>query len=131
MELGDWVGADIELAIHARLADELRDPLHLWYVPLYQAQPRDARRAAWPTPSGSPARRSRPAAASQAQNAAQLYAVQLFALRMMQGRLSEVEQSLEEFAPPLPGGAGVARGGGVRAARSSGAPSTRGARSRR
>ncbi len=37
MELGDWVGADIELAIHARLADELRDPLHLWYVPLYQA----------------------------------------------------------------------------------------------
>ena len=30
MELGDWVGAEIELAVHARLAEELRDPLHLW-----------------------------------------------------------------------------------------------------
>ena len=101
MELGDWVGADIELAIHARLADELRDPLHLWYVPLYQANRAmlegrvdDAERLAgeaFATGRGV-----------QSQNAAQLYAVQLFALRMMQGRLSEVEQSLEEFARRYP-----------------------------
>ena len=38
----------------------------------------------------------------QSQNAAQLYAVQLFALRAHQGRLAEVEQSLEEFARRYP-----------------------------
>ena len=102
MELGDWVGAEIELAVHARLADELRDPLHLWYVPLFAAtrallqgrlrRGRALRRA----------RRSRSAAASQAQNAAQLYAVQLFALRTEQGRLTEVESSLEEFGRRYP-----------------------------
>jgi hypothetical protein len=38
----------------------------------------------------------------QAQNAAQLYAVQLFVLRTEQDRLSEVEQSLDEFARRYP-----------------------------
>jgi tetratricopeptide (TPR) repeat protein len=101
MELGDWVGADIELAVHARLADELRDPLHLWYVPLYQAN-----RAMLEGRMADAERLSAEAFATgrgvQAQNAAQLYAVQLFALRMMQGRLGEVEQSLEEFARRYP-----------------------------
>lgn len=101
MEIGDWVGADIELAIHARLADELRDPLHLWYVPLYQAN-----RAMLEGRMADAERLSSEAFATgrdvQAQNAAQLYAVQLFALRMMQGRLSEVHQSLEEFARRYP-----------------------------
>ena len=101
MEIGDWVGADIELAIHARLADELRDPLHLWYVPLYQAN-----RAMLEGRMGDAERLAGEAFATgrsvQSQNAAQLYAVQLFALRMMQGRLSEVEQSLEEFARRYP-----------------------------
>jgi tetratricopeptide (TPR) repeat protein len=101
MELGDWVGADIELAVHARLADELRDPLHLWMVPLYQAN-----RAMLEGRTVDAERLAAEAFATgrgvQAQNAAQLYAVQLFALRMMQGRLSEVEQSLEEFARRYP-----------------------------
>jgi len=101
MELGDWVGADIELAIHARLADELRDPLHLWEVPLYQAT-----RAMLEGRMGDAERLAGEAfaigRAVQAQNAAQLYAVQLFGLRWMQGRLSEVEQSLEEFARRYP-----------------------------
>ena len=101
MEIGDWVGADIELAIHARLADELRDPLHLWYVPLYQAN-----RAMLEGRLADAERLAGEAFATgrgvQSQNAAQLYAVQLFALRMMQGRLSEVEQSLEEFARRYP-----------------------------
>jgi tetratricopeptide (TPR) repeat protein len=101
MELGDWVGADMGLAIHARLAAELRDPLNLWYVPLYRANRamldgrlRDAERyagEAFATGRGV-----------QAQNAAQLYAVQLFALRVEQGRLGEVEQGLEEFARRYP-----------------------------
>ncbi len=101
MELGEWVGADIELAVYARLADELRDPLHLWQVPLYQASRAmldgrllDAERhaaAAFAIGRGA-----------QSHNAAQLYAVQLFALRTEQGRLNEVDQSLEEFARRYP-----------------------------
>ena len=101
MELGDWVGAEIELAVHARLADELRDPLHLWYVPLFaatrallQGHLLDAERFA--SEAFAIGR------GSQAQNAAQLYAVQLFALRTEQGRLTEVEQSLEEFGRRYP-----------------------------
>ena len=101
MELGDWVGADIELAVHARLAEELRDPLHLWYVPLFSAtrallegRLADAERFA-----GEAFAVGR---GTQAQNAAQLYGVQLFALRAEQGRLAEVEQSLEEFGRRYP-----------------------------
>ncbi|HEV2058462.1 MAG TPA: AAA family ATPase, partial [Solirubrobacteraceae bacterium] len=101
MELGDWIGAEIELAVHAQLADELRDPLHLWYVPLFaatrallQGRLDDAERYA----SEAFAIGCR----SQAQNAAQLYAVQLFALRTEQGRLTEVGASLEQFARRYP-----------------------------
>jgi tetratricopeptide (TPR) repeat protein len=101
MELGDWVGADIELAVHARLADELRDPLHLWYVPLFQAarallEGRLVEAERFAGEAFATGRRT------QAQNAAQLYAVQLFALRAEQGRLSEVEPSLEEFGRRYP-----------------------------
>jgi hypothetical protein len=101
MELGDWVGADMELAVHARLAEELRDPLHRWYVPLFQASRallegrlRDTERLAGE--AFTIGRDTHP------QNAAQLYAVQLFALRAEQGRLHEVEQSLAEFGRRYP-----------------------------
>ena len=101
MELGDWVGADIELALHARLAEELRDPLHLWYVPLFKAtramlDGRLAEAERFAAEAFAVGRRT------QAQNAAQLYATQLFALRVEQGRLAEVEQSLEEFGRRYP-----------------------------
>ncbi|MDP2710924.1 MAG: AAA family ATPase [Solirubrobacteraceae bacterium] len=101
MELADWVGAEIELAVHARLADELRDPLHLWYVPLFEASRallqgrlRDAERfadQAFTVGRGV-----------QAQNAEQLHVVQRFALRAEQGRLAEIEGVLEEFARRYP-----------------------------
>ena len=101
MELADWVSADMELAVHARLARELRDPLHLWYIPLFQASRallegrlRDAERFAHE--AFEVGRRT------QAQNAAQLYAVQLLGLRTEQGRLEEVEQSLAEFGRRYP-----------------------------
>ena len=101
MELGDWVSVDIELAIHARLADQLRDLLHLWYLPLFEANRAmlegrllDAERLA-----GQALATGR---GVQPQNAAQLYAVQLLVLRAQQGRLGEVTQSLEEFARRYP-----------------------------
>lgn len=101
MELGDWVDVDIELALHARLAEELRDPLHLWYVPLFKATRAllEGRLAEAERLAGEAFAVGR---RTQAQNAAQLYATQLLALRAEQGRLSEVEQSLEEFGRRYP-----------------------------
>ena len=101
MELGDWVGAEIELAIHARLSDELRDPLHLWYVPLFAAA-RALLQGRLHEAEHFAAEAFAVGRGPQAQNAAQLYAVQLFALRAEQGRLHEVEQSLEEFGRRYP-----------------------------
>ena len=101
MELGDWVGADIELAVHARLAGELRDPLHLWYVPLFRGA-----RALLAGRLADAERFAEEACAigrvTQAQNAAQLHAVQLFALRAEQGRLGEIEHSLEQLGRRYP-----------------------------
>jgi tetratricopeptide (TPR) repeat protein len=101
MELGDWVSADMELALHARLAAEHRDPLHLWYVPLFQASRAllegrlaDAERLAIEA--------FEIGRGTQPQNAAQLYAVQLLGLRAEQGRLGEVDQSLAEFSRRYP-----------------------------
>ncbi|MFP5362132.1 MAG: ATP-binding protein [Thermoleophilia bacterium] len=104
MELGDWVGADIALAFHARLAEELRDPLHLWYVPLFGAtrallEGRHADAERFAGDAFAAGRRA------QAQNAAQLYAMQLFALRAEQGRLAEVEQSLAQLGRRYPAAA--------------------------
>jgi len=101
MELGDWVGVDIELSVHARLADELRDPLHLWQVPLYEACRAmiDGRLERAEGLAGEAFAIGR---GTQAQNAAQMYAVQLFALRAQQGRMTEVAQSLDEFARRYP-----------------------------
>ena len=101
MEAGDWVSADIELAVHARLAEELRDPQHLWYVALYRANRAllDGRLADGERLAGEAFAIGRDV---QSQNAAQLYAVQLFTLRAHQNRLVEVEQSLEEFARRYP-----------------------------
>ena len=101
MELGDWVGADIELAVHARLTEELRDPLHLWYVPLFRAARAmlEGRLAEAERLAGQAFAIGR---GTQAQNAAQMYAVQLFALRAEQGRLAELEPSLEEFGRRYP-----------------------------
>ncbi len=101
MELGDMVAADMELAVHGRLARELRDPLHLWYVPLFQASRallegrlHDAERSA--------SEAFEVGRGTQPQNAAQLYAVQLLGLRLEQGRLEEVQQSLAEFGRRYP-----------------------------
>ncbi len=101
MELGDWVGAEIELAVHARLSDDLRDPLHLWYVPLFAAA-RALLQGRLHEAEHFAAEAFAVGRGPQAQNAAQLYAVQLFALRAEQGRLHEVEQSLEEFGRRYP-----------------------------
>ena len=101
MELGEWAGVDMELAAHAELAEELRDPLHLWYVPLFRAtrallegRLEDAERLAETACAVG--------RATQPQNANQLYAVQLLALRAEQGRLHEIECDLATFARRYP-----------------------------
>jgi eukaryotic-like serine/threonine-protein kinase len=101
MERGDWAGADVELSIHRRLAQELRDPLHLWYVPLFQAS-RALLRGHLDDAERLADEAYEVGRATQPQNAEQLHAVQLMALRAEQGRLHEVEGKLAAFARRYP-----------------------------
>jgi hypothetical protein len=101
MELGDWPLVDAELSVHAAGAEELRDPLHLWYVPLFRATRAlvDGRLEEAERHAGEAFAAGRP---TQAQNAAQLFAAQMFALRAEQGRLAEIEAELRAFGRRYP-----------------------------
>ena len=114
MELGDWVGAEIELAVHARLADELRDPLHLWYVPLFaaarallQGRLREAEQLRRRGVRGRPRR-------AGAERRAALRRPALRAARRA-GAPDRGRAVAGGVRPPLPGGAGLARRRRVRA----------------
>lgn len=101
MELGDVVGADIELATHARLAEALRDPLHLCYVPLFRGMRAmlDGRLADAERLAGEALAIGR---RTQSRNADQLFAVQMFELRTLQARVDEIEPQLADFARRYP-----------------------------
>ena len=114
MELGDWVGAEIELAVHARLADELRDPLHLWYVPLFAAA-RALLQGRLDEAEHFAARgvRDRPRVAGAERRPALRRPAVRAARRA--GPPDRGRAVAGGVRPPLSGRAGLARGGGVRA----------------
>jgi DNA-binding CsgD family transcriptional regulator/tetratricopeptide (TPR) repeat protein len=92
LELGDIAAVDQELAAHARLADDLRDPLFRWNVVLWQGM-----RALLDGRFDDAERHIHEALASgrraQSHNALMFYSVQLFILRRDQGRQQELEQA--------------------------------------
>jgi tetratricopeptide (TPR) repeat protein len=101
MERGDVTGADAELDHLMSGAEELRDPLYLWNVPLLRAM-----RA---TLEGRFADGEQLAAdalaigqGAQAQNAVWLFSIQQLALRRDQGRLEEIEPALAGFIERYP-----------------------------
>lgn len=101
MELGDWDSVVVELDAHEQLARQLRDPLYLWHVPRFRAtiallegRLEEAERLA-----GEALAVGREA---QAQNALQLYAVQLAAIRSEQGRLEELTPYFDVYGQRYP-----------------------------
>lgn len=102
LELGDIAGVDRELAIYARLADELRMPAHIWQT--------DALRATRAAIDGDLEAAERYAerargegARAQQPLAQQYYGVQLVQIRSLQGRAAELLPRVRELAERFPG----------------------------
>jgi tetratricopeptide (TPR) repeat protein len=105
LELGRIREVDAAIAAYARLAEELRQPRYHWGLNMF--------RAARALMQGRFAEAERLAAEAlaqgqrvQEQTAMNFYAVQMFFLRREQGRLGELEASLESMAaqyPAVPG----------------------------
>ena len=99
--LGDIAGADAEIDVYARLAQEIRQPLYLWHVPLFGAM-----RAIMEGRFLEAERLAEEALAVGQrgfdQTAAQFYGVQLFALRKEQGRVAELEPAIKAFVDQYP-----------------------------
>lgn len=99
--LGDIVALDAELASVARLAQELRQPIYLWWARLRAAMRHlmdgrldDAERIAGEALAmGTPIKET---------NAVQVYAAQLMLIRWEQGRLAELHQLLADNAHRFP-----------------------------
>src|SRR5205823_13747609 len=90
LELGDLAAADAEIAVHAALAQELREPFQLWHAAVWRAMRAlcdghfdDAERLA--NDAFAAGRRLHES------DAAQFQAVQLFFCRVDQGRAGEME----------------------------------------
>jgi DNA-binding SARP family transcriptional activator/tetratricopeptide (TPR) repeat protein len=103
-ELGDVAGADAELAVATRLAEELRQPAQLWLTTAVHAM-----RALWNGRLEEVEELIERAFAfgrrAHSRDAAVTHLIQLFVLRREQGRVGELEavlrSSLEEF-PDFP-----------------------------
>jgi class 3 adenylate cyclase len=101
LELGDVASADLEIDTYAQLAEDLRQPQHLWHVPLLRGMRAmmdgrfaEAERLA------EEARRGGERA--QEPLSAQLYALQLAVMRRHQGRMDEMVPAVREMAERYP-----------------------------
>jgi eukaryotic-like serine/threonine-protein kinase len=101
LELGDIAAADAALADYTRLAHELRQPTHLWHVPMVGAMRatmegrfEDAERLA------DEARRGGERA--QEPLSGQFHALQIAVIRRLQGRLEEALPAVREMGRKFP-----------------------------
>ena len=101
LELGDVVGADIQIAAASKLADALQRPLWLWWTLLLRCT------RAQMTGRFEVAERLADEALEvgrhgQAENAMNAYAQAMFNIRREQGRLAEVEPAVRQFVEMYP-----------------------------
>jgi DNA-binding SARP family transcriptional activator/tetratricopeptide (TPR) repeat protein len=101
LELGDVVGADVQIAAASKLADALQRPLWLWWTLLLRCT------RAQMTGRFAVAERLAEEALEvgrhgQAENAVNAYAQATFNIRREQGRLAEVEPAVRRFVDIYP-----------------------------
>ena len=101
LELGDVVGADVQIAAASKLADALQRPLWLWWTLLLRCT------RAQMTGRFAVAERLADEALEvgrhgQAENALNAYAQAMFNIRREQGRLAEVEPAVRRFVELYP-----------------------------
>lgn len=101
MEAGDANAADHDLERLMRHADQLRDPLYLWHVPVFRSM-RAILEGEFAEGEQLAEEALQVGRQAGAHTADWLYAIQLLALRREQGRLDEVEPYLAEFSNRYP-----------------------------
>jgi DNA-binding SARP family transcriptional activator len=101
LELGDVAGADIQIAAASRLAATLHRPLYEWWTTLFRCARAqidgrfdEAERLAQETLAIGQR--------GQAENAVHVFAQAMFNIRREQGRLAEVEESVQGFIAMYP-----------------------------
>jgi class 3 adenylate cyclase len=93
MELGDIAGVDQELAAHACLAEELRQPLYFWYAALMRAM-RAALEGRFADAEASAFEALAIGQRGRHHNATLLFGAQSFPLAAAQGKLEQLEGGL-------------------------------------
>ena len=101
LSLGDVAEADIELDVYARSAEELRQPQHLWHVPLLRGM-RAAMEGRFSDAERLADEARRGGERAQEPLSAQLYALQMAVLRRHQGRMEEIIPAVREMAERYP-----------------------------
>ena len=100
LEQGDIAALDADLDAYARLADELRDPLFVWYSTMRRGM--RAHLAGRLDDAERLARRAMQIGQrSQGEDALKLHSAQLFLVRREQGRLGELEGAFMLFAEQI------------------------------
>ncbi len=101
LEMGDIPAVDQELAVHRKLADELRQPYGLWFVSLMAAM-RALLDGRWEEAERLVQEALEVGQAPHGQNAFGMYGAQMFALRREQGRLGELEGAVKAYVAQYP-----------------------------
>ena len=101
LELGDVAAADLELDAYSRLAEELRQPQHLWHVPVIRSM-RATMAGRFDEAERLAEESRRGGERAQEPLSAQFYALQLSVLRRHQGRLEEMIPAVREVADRYP-----------------------------
>jgi predicted ATPase len=101
LELGDVAAADLELDAYAPLAEELRQPQHLWHVPLLRGM-RATMDGRFDEAERLAEEARRGGERAQEPLSEQLHALQLAVLRRHQGRVEEMIPAVRQMAERYP-----------------------------
>ncbi len=101
LELGDLAAADLEIDAYARLAEDLRQPQHLWHVPLLRGM-RAAMDGRFEEAVRLAEEARRGGERAEEPLSAQFYALQLSVLRRHQGRIEEMIPAVRAVAEQYP-----------------------------
>ncbi len=102
LELGDLAGVDRELAIYARMADELRMPVHIWQTHAMRGM-RAALDGDLEAAERFAEQSRREGERAEQPLAQQYYGIQLIQIRSLQGRAGELIPRVRELAERFPG----------------------------
>ena len=101
LELGQIESAEREIAAHARLAEELRQPLYLWFASVWRAM-RALLQGRFDHAESLAATALEIGLRAEPENAEPVYSALMFWLRREQGRMEEMVEAIRAYAAQHP-----------------------------